>query len=90
MLDVEKHSKSRTNTSDTAFVLSQKLSEKYTVPISVFADRTLASLEAIVEFLKENYGLSYHEIAELLHRDDRTIWTCYHRAKKKREAIAGG
>jgi hypothetical protein len=27
--------------------------------------------------------MSFHEIAVLLNRDDRTIWTCYNRAKKK-------
>ncbi|MFC1741786.1 hypothetical protein ACFL3V_04595 [Nanoarchaeota archaeon] len=56
-----------------------------TVPSSIFRDRSLAPLESISEFLKENKGLTYHEIAVLVGRDDRTIWTCCHRAKKKRE-----
>jgi len=29
-------------------------------------------------------GLTYHEIAVITNRDDRTIWTVYNRAKKKR------
>jgi DNA-directed RNA polymerase specialized sigma24 family protein len=56
-----------------------------TVPSSIFLDRELAPLESMTEYLKEEQGLSYHEIAVLLERDDRTIWTCYSRAKKKRQ-----
>ena len=54
------------------------------IPIKVLADRTLSVLEAIVEYLHETRGLSFHEIAAMTNRDDRTIWTCHHRAKKKR------
>ena len=53
---------------------------------SVLQDRSISVLEAISEYLKDKKGLSYHEIAILLNRDDRTIWTCYSRAKKKRPA----
>ena len=55
------------------------------IPSSIFKDRTLSVLEVLTEFLKEQENLTYHEIAVLLGRDDRTIWTCYNRAKKKRE-----
>lgn len=55
------------------------------IPVSIFSDRSLASLEVVVEYLKEIKNLSYHEIAVLLNRNDRTIWTCYHRAKIKRK-----
>jgi hypothetical protein len=34
--------------------------------------------------LKEEKEMTYHKIAEALNRDDRTIWTVYNRAKKKR------
>ncbi|NQU79468.1 sigma-70 region 4 domain-containing protein [Candidatus Woesearchaeota archaeon] len=34
-------------------------------------------------YLRDRQGMSFHEIAVLLNRDDRTVWTCYHRAKKK-------
>lgn len=54
------------------------------IPSYVFRDRTLKPLEAIVEFLREHQGLTIHQIAKLLNRDDRTIWTVYHRAKVKR------
>ena len=65
----------------------QKLAQKYSsVPSSIFLDRGLAPLESISEYLKDEKGLTYHEIAVLVGRDDRTIWTCYSRAKKKRAA----
>lgn len=35
--------------------------------------------------MKENLEMNYHEIAELLNRDDRTIWTAYNKAKKKQK-----
>lgn len=63
----------------------QELRQNYSVvPSSIFLDRNLAPLESISEYLKEEKGLSYHEIAVLVDRNDRTIWTCYNRAKKKR------
>jgi len=55
------------------------------IPTLIFRDRKLSVLEAMVEYLKDEKQLSYHEIAVLLNRDDRTIWTCYSRAKKKRK-----
>lgn len=54
------------------------------IPSSIFLDRRVSVLETIVEYLKEKRKLNYHEIAVLLNRDDRTVWTCYSRAKKKR------
>ena len=55
------------------------------IPLDIISDRTLSVLEAIVEYLHEKKSLSFHQIAVLTKRDDRTIWTCYSRAKKKRQ-----
>jgi len=65
------------------FVLKKS---KFFIPYLILQDRTFGVLEIIVEYLKDTLSLSYHKIALLLRRDDRTIWTVYHRAKKKREA----
>ena len=54
------------------------------LPIYILKDRSVSVLEAIVEYLKSNENLSFHEIALLINRDDRTIWTVYDRVKKKR------
>ena len=52
----------------------------YLIPVSIFSDRKLAPLQAVVQHLKDKYHLSYHEIGVLLHRDDRIIWATYNRA----------
>jgi len=54
------------------------------IPSSIFQDRSLSVLEAMVEFFKEKKEMKYSEIARLLNRDDRTVWTAYQRAKEKR------
>ena len=56
---------------------------RFNFPITILSDRRLSVLESIVLYLKEEFELSYHKIAVLLERDDRTIWTVYQRAKKK-------
>jgi len=58
---------------------------EYLVDVSVLSNRRFSILELVVSYLKENYKLSYHEIANLLQRNDRTVWTVYNRAIKKRE-----
>ena len=57
------------------------------IPLSVFDNKELSSLETICKYLKENQNLSYHEIAVLLNRNDRTIWTTYNNSKKKLPAL---
>ena len=66
-------------------VKSSTLPRSISFPSSVFKDRSLSVLEALSEYLRDKKDLSYSEIAQLLNRDDRTIWTYYKRAKKKRE-----
>lgn len=56
---------------------------KFFIPLSLLKNRNFSVLENIVRYLKDNCHLNYHKIAVLLHRDDRTIWTTYNRAKKK-------
>jgi len=51
------------------------------IPVSVFADRRISALEALAAHLHLKF--SYHEIAVMLNRDDRTIWTVCHRFKQK-------
>ncbi|MFH1307246.1 MAG: hypothetical protein ABIH72_00140 [archaeon] len=65
--------------------MSKKEEKEISIPSSIFKDRKLKVLEVLVEYLKEKLNLSYHEIALLLNRDDRTIWTVYSRARKKRK-----
>jgi len=85
-----------TNRNNVALAVSyrnakKKLEAKFTeeispyfIPVSILQDRKLSVLENIVSYLKDNFGLTYHKIALLLNRNDRTIWTVYQRAKKKK------
>jgi hypothetical protein len=57
------------------------------IPLSIYYDKKLGILEATVKYLKENQNLSYHEIAIILNRDDRTIWTTYNKACKKHKEL---
>ncbi len=55
---------------------------KYFIPVSIFQTE-LSMLENLVVYAKEHLNLTYHNIALLLERNDRTIWTMYQRAKRK-------
>ena len=57
----------------------------YSIPVSILQDRNISVLENIAAYLKDTFGLAYHKIAVLLNRDDRTIWTVYQRARKKKK-----
>jgi len=56
---------------------------KFFFPVSIFENRKLSVLGAIVCYLKDNFGLRYREIAILLNRNERNIWTVYNHYKKK-------
>jgi len=56
-----------------------------TFPVEILQDRRVSVLEAITEYLKDKHALRYCQIASLLNRNDRTVWTVYKRAKKKRK-----
>jgi len=53
------------------------------IPLTIFENRDLGPLENLVVYLKDKLSLSYHEIAVLIKRDDRTVWTSYKKGKKK-------
>lgn len=57
----------------------------YSIPVAILKDRKLSVLENISWYLKNTFGLTYHKVAVLLNRDDRTIWTVYQRALKKKK-----
>lgn len=60
-----------------------EISKDIMIPVSAFANRQFSTLESVVAFLKD-LDYSNHEVALMLHLDDRTIWTVYDRVKKKR------
>ena len=50
----------------------------------MLTDRSLSFMESAVFYMKDIKQMTYHEIAASLNRDDRTIWTVYNRAMKKK------
>ncbi len=72
-------------TAEQISTLFGKRVRKDLLPISIFNNRELSCLETIVKYLKEEVKLRFHEIALLLNRNDRTIWTTYNNAIKKRK-----
>jgi len=58
------------------------LKEKLTIPTTIFSSK-LGALESVVKYMKENLSFSYSEIAKLLKRNEKTIWTAYNKARKK-------
>ena len=53
------------------------------VPLSIFSQRGLSILESLCVYLRETFGLNYHNIGMLLGKDERTVWTVVNRAKRK-------
>ena len=56
--------------------------ENLHVPVAIFAGK-LSPAEALTKFLKEKLDLGYHEISELIGRNERSVWANYKRAVKK-------
>lgn len=70
-------------------LLEQRI-EELSIPFSVFElNPGLSILELICKYLKENLNLTYHQIAQYLNRNDRTIWTTYKNAIKKQAQALG-
>ena len=63
----------------------KSISQEYSIPL--IALKGNSSLQAIVLYLKNVHKISFSEIARLLGRDPRTIWTTYENAKKSIGAI---
>lgn len=56
--------------------------EKNLVPAYIFSGN-LSPAEALSKFLKENLGMDYSEISEVIGRDKKSVWANYKRAAKK-------
>ena len=63
-----------------------KIKVELNIPSTIFTNK-LGTLETISKYMKENLGMSYHEIADKLERDERTIWTAYHKAIQKQHQM---
>lgn len=57
---------------------------EYSVPATLFSDKTLSFSENLCTYLQKRYTLSNAAIAKLVGLDQRTVWTVLSRAAKKR------
>lgn len=64
-------------------IVKKRVQQRIDVPVSVFSSEKLGPLEALVKFLKENRSMTYSQIAAMLKRDARTVWTTYNNSLKK-------
>ncbi len=62
-------------------------SSTYYVPCHLLQNKQLSVLENIIFYMKAEYQLHNHEIAKLLNKDPRTIWTVLNRIKKKGKEV---
>jgi len=56
------------------------LSSPDLLPLDIFSNK-MTTFESVVFYLKETKGYPFKDIAKLLHRNYRTIWTEWNRAK---------
>ena len=56
----------------------------YFIPVSIFTNRKLSPLEAVVDYLENFYKLDYRKIASLLQKTAGAIWTVLSRLKSKK------
>ncbi len=54
-----------------------------TVPVSIFSDAHISGLQALCRYLKEQRHCTFAEIARLLNRDQRTVWSSYHQSQSR-------
>ncbi len=64
----------------------EKIIGELSIPLTIFSNK-LGALETITKYLKENLKLNYNEIAEILNRNQKTIWTSYKKALEKQKSI---
>ena len=53
------------------------------VPLFIFQTKRFTVLESLVKYLKEQKNMTNNEIAKLIKKSNKTIWTVYDRVKNK-------
>lgn len=48
------------------------------VPVAIFADRSVSMQRHLVRYLHDQRKMQFCDIARLIHRNPRTVWTAYH------------
>jgi len=74
--------------SDSQLELQQLISlfkearQEQDIPLTIFS-YNLGPVQAICKYLKENKQFSYREIGAIIHRNEKSVWATYTRAKKE-------
>jgi hypothetical protein len=59
--------------------------EQLFIPVSIFRrENKIGALESLCKYMKENLNLKFSEIARIISRDERTVWTAYKKATDKK------
>jgi DNA-binding CsgD family transcriptional regulator len=53
------------------------------IPLSIFSNDRLSTLEAVVKYLRENEHLSNSKVAKILNRTPASVWITYRNAARK-------
>jgi len=83
ILDVIDSLKTEFNVSGSEIISLLISVDKEMVPLEIFSDRHLSGLQALVKYLKENLGYKNVQIASLLNKDTRSIWSAYDKSKSR-------
>lgn len=59
------------------------------IPFGIFSNKKLSVFENIAYYLAKQ-GRDWHDIAMILHRNDKTVWTVLDRAKRKMKEKGAG
>lgn len=60
----------------------QEVKQEYSIPLSIFSNK-LYPAEALCKHLRETEQLSFKDIALLLQRSEKSVWSTYQRASLK-------
>lgn len=76
------YSETSTTSKKRKIKVNRMLNKLY-LDFSIFRNNEFTIFEALIRYLKEQEGFSYHKIGLILGRDERNIWTVYNRARTK-------
>ena len=62
--------------------VEQKSEREIKVPVGIFKQK-ISPAEALCKYLREKKEMKFSEIARLINRDERTVWTNYNHAIEK-------
>jgi len=56
------------------------------LPINIFNNDSLSSLETVTKYMKEELNYRFRDIALLLNRSQKTVWDAYDSSRKKMDS----